>query len=65
MAVDCLTKNLPIDFLVTILRTSSYDVTPDPESTLRKVKNQLARARMSAIPSGKLTATSDAARSAG
>eukprot|EP00959_Pyramimonas_sp_CCMP1952_P179223 3746791-Pyramimonas_sp.AAC.1 len=52
MAVDCLTKNMPTYLLVKILRASSYDVTPDPESTLKKVKKQLARARVNVIPLG-------------
>eukprot|EP00959_Pyramimonas_sp_CCMP1952_P309996 6487178-Pyramimonas_sp.AAC.1 len=53
MAVGSMPKNMPTHSLVKVLRTSSYDVTPDPESTLKKVKKQLARARMNAIPSGK------------
>eukprot|EP00959_Pyramimonas_sp_CCMP1952_P226927 4744550-Pyramimonas_sp.AAC.1 len=65
MAVDCLTKDMPTDFLVKILRTSSYDVTPDLESTLKEVQKQLARARANAIPSGKFIETSGTARSAG
>ena len=53
MAVDCLTKAMPNDFLVNILSTGSYDVTADPESTIKKAKKQLARARVNAIPTGK------------
>ena len=53
MAVDCLTKAMPNDFLVNILSTGSYDVTADPESTFKKAKKQLARARVNAIPTGK------------
>eukprot|EP00959_Pyramimonas_sp_CCMP1952_P308015 6446520-Pyramimonas_sp.AAC.1 len=44
--------NVPTYIRAKILRTSSYDVTPDPESTIKKVKKQLARARTNAIPSG-------------
>eukprot|EP00959_Pyramimonas_sp_CCMP1952_P232784 4865045-Pyramimonas_sp.AAC.1 len=49
----CLTKHVPTDFLVKILRTGAYGVTLDPGPTLKKVKTQLARARVNAIPSGK------------
>ena len=45
MVVDCLTKVMPTDFLMKILSTGSYDITADPESTLKKVKKQLARAK--------------------
>jgi len=47
MAVDCLTKVMPTDFFVKILMTGMYDITPDPESTLKKAKKQLARAKTS------------------
>ena len=54
MAVDCLTKAMPTDFLVNILQTSLYDVTPDPDSTMKKVKKQLARAKTpTETPKGK------------
>ena len=46
MVVDCLTKVMPVGFLVDILMTGVYNITPDPESTLKKAKKQLARARL-------------------
>ena len=36
MAVDCLTKAMSTDFLVNVFQSTSYDVTPDPEPTLKK-----------------------------
>ena len=45
MVVDCLTKVMPPDFLMKILSTGSLDITADPESVLKKVKKQLARAK--------------------
>eukprot|EP00959_Pyramimonas_sp_CCMP1952_P319382 6683073-Pyramimonas_sp.AAC.1 len=53
LAVDGLGQIMPTYFHVKILRASSYDVTPGPESTLKKVKKRLARARTNAIPLGK------------
>eukprot|EP00959_Pyramimonas_sp_CCMP1952_P218674 4572952-Pyramimonas_sp.AAC.1 len=53
MAAGCLAKNMPTNVLVEVLHTSAYDATPDPESTSKKVKKQLARVRMNATPSGK------------
>ena len=45
MAVDCLTKTMPSDFLANIQRTNVYDLTPDPSSTAKKVKKQTSRAK--------------------
>ena len=45
MAVDCLTKIMPSDFLTNIQRTNVYDLTPDPNSTAKKVKKQISRAK--------------------
>ena len=40
MAVDCLTKVMPPDFLIAIQKTNVYDITPDPGSTAKKIKNR-------------------------
>ena len=45
MAVDCLTKVMPPDFLIAIQKTNVYDITPDPGSTAKKIKKQTARAK--------------------
>ena len=45
MAVDCLTKVMPPDFLTAIQKSNVYDITPDPSSTAKKVKKQTARAK--------------------
>ena len=44
IVVDCLTKAMPTELLVKFLAIGVYDITPDPESTPKKVKKQLARA---------------------
>ena len=48
MAVDCLTKAMPTGFLVKILQTGEYSFEADPDSTLKKVKKQIARAKAKA-----------------
>ncbi len=45
MAVDCLTKVMPTDFLTEILRSNKYDITPDHASTAKKVKKRAQRAK--------------------
>jgi len=45
MAVDCLTKVMPPDFLTSILESNRYDITPDPASTAKKAKKQVQRAK--------------------
>ena len=45
MAVDCLTKVMPADFLTELLRSNRYDITPDPASTAKKVKKRVHRAK--------------------
>ena len=44
MVVDCLAKAMPIEFLMQF--TGMCDIIPDPESTLKEVKKQTARAKM-------------------
>eukprot|EP00959_Pyramimonas_sp_CCMP1952_P329555 6899523-Pyramimonas_sp.AAC.1 len=53
MVVHCLAQNMSAYLCVKISCTSSHDVTAYPEPTITKVKKQLARAGMNAIPSGK------------
>ena len=50
MAVDCLTKAMPTDFLTDILKSNSYDITPDPASTAKKVKKWVQRAKKKCRP---------------
>eukprot|EP00959_Pyramimonas_sp_CCMP1952_P106596 2228841-Pyramimonas_sp.AAC.1 len=53
MAADCSTKAMPNGFLVNILTTGTYDIAPDPVSTIKKARKQLARARVNNTPTGK------------
>ena len=53
MAVDCLTKHMATEFLSNISCTGSYDVAPDPNSTIKQAKKQLARAKKNTISAEK------------